>query len=177
MRREDLSRFRRKNINFCQKFKPKTNCELRKCRSSSKEEIIINYYTSVKEIEPTFEKKEKKCSFVSVAFVNNEAQLYDVVNITGFVYNVSPIEIFEKNEQQISLRKASLKDHTDEISITFFENLAEKVEEQTTFSLTDLRVSKYMNTRLLKTAKTSQLRSRKKYVSTPKILLIPIRQK
>ena len=112
---------------------------------------------------------------MSVLFVNNEAQLYDVVNITGFVYNVSPIEIFEKNEQQISLRKASLKDHTDEISITFFENLAEKVEEQTTFSLTDLRVSKYMNTRLLKTAKTSQLRSRKKYVSTPKILLIPIR--
>ena len=75
-----------------------TNCELRKCRSNSKEEIIINDYISVKEIELTFEKKEKKRSFVSVAFVNNEAQLYDIVNITGFVYNVSPIEIVEKNE-------------------------------------------------------------------------------
>ena len=75
-----------------------TNCELRKCRSNSKEEIIINDYISVKEIELTFEKKEKKRSFVSVAFVNNEAQLYDIVNITGFVYNESPIEIVEKNE-------------------------------------------------------------------------------
>ena len=87
-----------KKMNFCQKFKPKRQTELSKCRSNSKEEIIINGYTSVKEIEPAFEKKEKKRSFVSVAFVNNEAQLYDIVNITGFVYNVSPIEIVEKNE-------------------------------------------------------------------------------
>ena len=115
-----------------------TNCELRKCRSNSKEEIIINDFNSVKEIEKTFEKKEKKRSFVSVAFASNDLQLYDVVNITGFGYNVSPIEIVEKNEQQISLRKASLKDHTDEISITFFGKLAEKVEEQTMLSLTDL---------------------------------------
>ena len=85
-----------------------TNCELRKCRSNSKEETIINDYASVEEIEPTFEKKEKKRSFVSVAFVNNEALLYDVVNITGFVHNVSPIEFAEKNKQQIDLRKASL---------------------------------------------------------------------
>ena len=117
--------------------------------------IIINDYTSVKEIEPTFEKKEKKRSFVSVAFKNNEAQLYDVINITEFMYNVSPTETIEKSEQQVSLRKASLKDHTDEISITFFGNLAEELEDKTTFSLTDdLRVSKYMNIRLLKTTET-----------------------
>ena len=85
-----------------------TNCKLRKCRSNSKEETIINDYASVEEIEPTFEKKEKERSFVSVAFVNNEALLYDVVNITGFVHNVSPIEFAEKNKQQIDLRKASL---------------------------------------------------------------------
>ena len=117
--------------------------------------IIINDYTSVKEIEPTFEKKEKKRSFVSVAFKNNEAQLYDVINITEFMCNVSPTETIEKSEQQVSLRKASLKDHTDEISITFFGNLAEELEDKTTFSLTDdLRVSKYMNIRLLKTTET-----------------------
>ena len=84
--------------------------------------------------------------------------------------NVSPIEIVEKNEQQTSLRKPSLKDYTDEISITFFGNLAEKVQEQTTFSLTDLRVLKYINTRLLKTTETStatisqeMFRNRKSY--------------
>ena len=36
-----------------------TNCELGKCRSNSKEETIINGYTSVKEIEPTFERKKR----------------------------------------------------------------------------------------------------------------------
>ena len=99
--------------------------------------------------------KRKKRNVALCPFVNNETQLYDVVNITGFVYNVSPIEIVEKNEQQISLREGSLKGHTDEISINFFENLAKEVEEQTTFSLTDLRVSKYMNTWLLKTTEIS----------------------
>ena len=75
--------------------------------------------------------------------------------MTGFVYNVSPIETVDKNEQQISLRKASLEDHINEILITFFGNLAEKVEEQTTFSLSDLRVLNYRNKRLLKTTDTS----------------------
>ena len=132
-----------------------SKCELRKCCSNSKEEIIINDYTSVKEIEPIFEKKENKRSLVSVLFVNNEAQLYDVVSITGFVYNVSPIETAEKTEQQIRLRKASLKEHTNEISITSFGHLVEKVEEQTMFSLTDIRLSKYMDIRLLKTTETA----------------------
>ena len=49
-----------------------------------------------------------------VAFVNTEAQLYDDVKITGFVYNVNPIEIVEKNEQQFSLRK----DYIDKISLS-----------------------------------------------------------
>ena len=67
---------------------------------------------------------------MSVAFVNHEAQVYDVVNITGIVYNVSPIEIVEKNEQKISLRKVSLKDHTDKISITFIANSAGKITQK-----------------------------------------------
>ena len=44
-----------------------------------------------------------------MTFVKNEAQLYDTVNITGFVHNESPIETVEKNEQQINSTKPSLK--------------------------------------------------------------------
>ena len=35
------------------------NCEMRKCRSNSKEKIIIDDYASVKEKDSTSEKKEK----------------------------------------------------------------------------------------------------------------------
>lgn len=35
--------------------------------------------------------KSKEYSFVSVAHINNEAQLYDVVNVTGLVCNINPI--------------------------------------------------------------------------------------
>lgn len=60
-----------------------------------------------------------------VAFVNTEAQLYDDVNMTGFVYNVSPIEITEKNEQQFSLRK----DYIDKISLSL-ETLRRKLKNK-----------------------------------------------
>ena len=60
-----------------------------------------------------------------VAFVNTEAQLYDDVNMTGFVYNVSPIEITEKNEQQFSLRKDSI----DKISLSL-ETLRRKLKNK-----------------------------------------------
>ena len=66
------------------------------------------------------------------------------------VYKISSI-----NEQQISQRGTSLKDHTDEISISFFRKLVDKIKEKAILRLTDLRVSKFMNTWLLKTTKTS----------------------
>lgn len=65
---------------------------------------------------------------MSVAFVNTEAQLYDDVNITGFVSNVSPIEVVEKNEQQFSLRK----DYIDKISLSL-ETLRRKLRNKPCF--------------------------------------------
>ena len=56
----------------------------------------------------------------------------------GVVHRVSTIETVEKNDHQISLRKASFKDHTDNISKASFGNLANKVQKQTMFSSTDL---------------------------------------
>ena len=117
--REELSHLRRKNINFCQKFKSKQKLWTEKMSFKQQRKNNYRWLCFCKRKRPNLWKERKERSFVSIAFVNNEAQVYDVVNITGFMYNVSPIEIAEKNQQQISLRKASLKDHTDKISINF----------------------------------------------------------
>ena len=54
------------------------------------------------------------------------------------------------------LRKAALQDKTDDILITIFGELVNQIiNEGMTVTLTDLRVSKYMATRLLKSTDTA----------------------
>ena len=86
-------------------------------------------YTSVRETKLMFKRKEKKRSFVSVVYINNETQLYDFVNETGLVSNITPIVRVETNEKAICLRKATLKDNGNSIPITVFGELVDKLKE------------------------------------------------
>ena len=60
---------------------------------------IVGDYTLVRETEPMFDRKEKGHSFVSVAYIKNKAQLYDVAYITGLVCNISEIARVKKNRR------------------------------------------------------------------------------
>ena len=50
--------------------------------------------------------KSKQHTFVSVRYINNEAQLYKRVKVVGLVFNISSIEHVEKGEKFLLLRKA-----------------------------------------------------------------------
>ena len=130
-----------------------TGCELKRFPLNSKNEIIINDYTSVREVQPNFQKIEKKRQFVTIAHINDESELYDIVNVTGIIYN---LETLDKIEKKIHLLKATLQDKTDDIPISIFGDLVNQINnEGMTVTLTDLRVSKYMTTRLLKSTDTT----------------------
>ena len=88
-----------------------TGHELKKIRLNSKNEIIINDYISVREVQPNFRKIEK---FVTIAHINNELELYDIVKITRIIYNLEPEETVDKNEKKIHLRKATLQDKNND---------------------------------------------------------------
>ena len=68
---------------------------------------IVGDYTLVRETEPMFDRKEKGHSFVSVAYIKNKAQLYDVANVTGLVCNISEIARVEKTEEAILFEKSN----------------------------------------------------------------------
>ena len=55
--------------------------------------------------------KQNQCltghSFVSVAYIKNKAQLYDVANVTGLVCNISEIARVEKTEEAILFEKSN----------------------------------------------------------------------
>ena len=63
--------------------KKQADSKIKKFRLNDKNEIIVGDYTSVRETEPMSERKEKERSFVSAAYINNEAQLYDVACVTS----------------------------------------------------------------------------------------------
>ena len=63
--------------------KKQADSKIKKFRLNDKNEIIVGDYTSVRETEPISERKEKERSFVSAAYINNEAQLYDVACVTS----------------------------------------------------------------------------------------------
>ena len=92
-----------------------------------------------------------------MSYINNETQLYDFVNVTGLACNITPIERVERNKKAICLRKATLKDNSNDIPITVFGELVDKLKEPATLILTDFRVSKYMTTRLLKSTEMSTI--------------------
>ena len=41
--------------------------------------------------------KLKKRQFVTIAHINNESELYDIVNVTGIFYKLEPLETVDKN--------------------------------------------------------------------------------
>ena len=64
------------------------------------------------------------------------------------------------------LRKATLQNKTNDIPITIFDDLVNQINnEGMTVTLTDLRVSKYMTTRLLKSTNTSTFQVSEKEMS------------
>ena len=67
------------------------------------------------------------------------------------VCNLEPVETVDENEKKIHLWKAK----TDDIPITIFGDLVNQINNEVmTLILTDLRVSKYMTTQLLKSTDT-----------------------
>ena len=116
--------------------------QLKRFKVNEKNEILIGDNTTLRESKPGFARQNKQREFVTVSHVNNEAQIFDIVNLVAFVVNVLQIETVEKDERVIHLRKATLKDVTDDIPLTLFGSMVDVIEKKSTYMLTDLRVSK-----------------------------------
>ena len=99
------------------------------------------------ETQSKFVREQWNRTFVSIAYTNNEAPVYDILGVAGFVSNIGPVEEVETSERKLFLRKASLKDNDDNIPITVFWELLNHLNKQSNLFFTSLRVSKYMASR------------------------------
>ena len=79
---------------------------------------------------------------MSVNYTNNEALLYEKPVALGLVFTVFPIQQFRKDGKILHLRKDSLQGN---VPITYFDNLIDYIEEETTFLLkTDHMINNYV---------------------------------
>lgn len=120
------------------------------------DDIIVSDFSSVKKTDLAFGKKEIPKQFSTVADVYNEKALYDIVNVSGFVFNLEEESSVTKDGKQIRIRKGKFKDHSDTIQIVLFESFIDKILNENCYDLSDLRVQKFDDIRVLKSTETSK---------------------
>ena len=106
-----------------------TWCELKRYKLNGKNEIIVNDTIIWKEIKSNFGRQQKQ-----VSYINNEALLYERINVAGLVFNNSSTEHAVKDGKISRLRKASFQDNSHDVSITFFDSLVDQIEKKTVCS-------------------------------------------
>ena len=101
--------------------------------SSDNNNNIVNDFPSVKKTELNFERKTLLSKFFTVEQVINECAVYDIVDVTGLLYNLQTKAEHEKDERPVRIRKGMIKDETRSIEILLFNLLVDEVSNYTSF--------------------------------------------
>ena len=108
-------------------------CELKRFKRSDISDILITYYTSVKEVEPQTPKSDMQAEFVTLATILNGEAKNNII-VKDLIYSLIPIESSTK-DPILTLRTAKLSDNTENVQITVFAYLVNEVKEDMLFRL------------------------------------------
>ena len=72
-------------------------------------------FSSVKKAEVNFERKDFQRNPFTVQQVINESAIYDIVGISGLVYNLQQERTNQKDGAPLRIKKGIMKDHTRSI--------------------------------------------------------------
>ena len=64
--------------------------EIKQFRSNNNKNIFVNDFTSVKKVK--FGKKTLQANIFTIKQMINECAIFDIVDVTGFIYNLQPKE-------------------------------------------------------------------------------------
>ena len=135
-----------------------TGCEIKKFKlSSSSDNILITDFASIKKVDISFPCQDIPKQYYTIAEINNECSLYDIVNTKGYLCNLTPQMKTEKDGKTLCYREVTLKDESDVIGVTLFGKAGDDINDKKSYSLQNVRISKYKCQRLLKTTDSSKL--------------------
>ena len=130
-----------------------------KCFGSSdnNNDIIVNHFSSVKKTDLNFERKTLQSKCFTIEQVINECAIYDIVDVTGLVYNLQTEAEHEKDGKPLRIRKGMIKDETGSIGIVLFSSLVDEVSNNTSYDFKKMKVQKFMNNRILKSTEITKV--------------------
>ena len=112
-----------------------TGIEIKQFGSSeSNEDIIVNDFSSVKK-QLNFERKNFQRKPFSVQQVINECAIYDIVDISGLVYNLQQETTNQKEGAPLRIRKGIMKDETGSIDMVLFSSVIDKISNNNCYDL------------------------------------------
>ena len=132
-------------------------CEIKKSKISSSNDIIINQYSAIKKIKPTFPKTFHEVPVSTLSEVINELPLYKRVTVSGMVYNISSELTDEKKGKTFTYKKATLKDNTDSLTVQFLKPYSSELQEKKCYKLNHMMICIYEQEKYLRTTQVSTI--------------------
>lgn len=124
--------------------------------TKSDEDVMIDDQSTISKIDLSFD----KCTTVTVNPIRkiiNEFRLYDKVNIKAFITDLSPAENTESNGRMLPMQTGYVHDESGTCPITIFGECCGKVENNKSYLFTQLNLSRFRSTRLLKSTEITKI--------------------
>ena len=94
--------------------------------------------------------------------VIKECATYDIVDVTGLVYNLQTEAGHEKDGKLLPIWKGMIKGETGSREIVRFSLLVDEFLNNTSYDFKKMRVQKFMNNHILKSTETAEVFNLKK---------------
>ena len=105
-----------------------TDIEIKWFQSSeNSEDIIVNDFSTVLKSEVDFERKDFQRKPFTFQQVINECAIYDIVDVSGLVYNLQQETTNQKEGAPLPIRKAIMKYQIGSIEIVLFSSVIDKI--------------------------------------------------
>ena len=85
----------------------------------------------------------------------NECAVYDIVDISGLVYNLQQEATYRNEGAPLRIRKGIMKDQTRSIEVVLFSSVIDKISNNNCYDLKKMRIQKFMNNRILKSTEST----------------------
>ena len=97
-----------------------------------------------------FERKTLQSKIFTIKQLINECAIYDIVDVTGLVYNLQIEAEHEKDEKTLCIQKVMIKDKTGSTETILFSSLVNQVSKNKSYDFKKMRDQKFMDDRISK---------------------------
>ena len=117
----------------------------------------MNDYSLLEKTPLSYKKEKQDCKYTTIDACTNSCELYQTVNIKSVLQSVSAPQTVQYGGRDMVIQKAVAADKSGAMRVTFYLQLADKVEEEKSYILGNLKIHSYQNEIFFKTTSNSTI--------------------